>query len=125
MPDDPFQSPKGEPSIGKGERRTVPRYPFIASAKETDVETGAELAGRVSELSQKGCFIDTPNPFARKTRIRLTIYHGNKVFNALGKVIYVLPNMGMGVVFTEVEPQEMQVLLAWLRECAGAPTNPN
>ena len=108
-------------SVGKDERRSVPRYPFVASAQEGDLETGAELAGRVSELSEKGCFIDTLNSFPDGARITLTIYHAGNVFKALGKVVYVLPNMGMGVSFTKVAPQDMQVLLAWLDECAGSP----
>jgi len=61
MPDDSCQSPGEKPIARKDDRRTVPRYPFIASAKEIDVETRTELAGRVSELSQKDCFIDTLN----------------------------------------------------------------
>jgi hypothetical protein len=45
------------------ERREVPRYPFVASAEQIDVNTGTQLSARVSELSLKGCYLDTLNPF--------------------------------------------------------------
>jgi hypothetical protein len=39
------------------ERREVPRYPFVASAEQIDVNTGTQLSARVSELSLKGCYL--------------------------------------------------------------------
>jgi hypothetical protein len=99
-----------------GERREVPRYLFIANAEETDMDSGTRLAARVSEMSLKGCYLDTLNPFPQGTRIKVRITHENASFTALGRVIYQHPNMGMGIVFTAVEPAQLEVLKKWLAE---------
>ena len=65
---------------GPPERRRTPRYAFIASAREVDVATKTELAGRVSEISENGCFIDTLNPFPEQTQITVTIEHNEQCF---------------------------------------------
>src|SRR2546429_5630193 len=64
------------------ERREAPLHPFIASAEETDLASGARLSARVSELSLKGCYLDTLNPFPKGTRIRLVIFYGGQIFTA-------------------------------------------
>lgn len=56
------------------ERRKVPRYPFIASAEETDLNSGARVSARVSELSLRGCYLDTLNPFPMGSRIKLLVF---------------------------------------------------
>ena len=99
------------------EKRRVPRYAFIASAKELDVATKTELPGRVSEISEYGCFIDTLNPFPDQTQISVTVEHNQQVFRAVGKVIYVMPNMGMGVAFTEMKDEAAKILKEWLARC--------
>lgn len=109
----PFQP--GPPE--RREQRRAPRYAFIAAAKEVDVATKTELAGRVSEISENGCFIDTLNPFPEQTQITVTIEHNEQVFRAMGRVVYVMPNMGMGVVFTEMKDEDARVLKEWLQRC--------
>jgi PilZ domain len=101
------------------ERRAVPRHPFIASAEETDLASGARLSARVSELSLKGCYLDTLNPLPEGTPIRLVISHGGATFTALATVVYPQSNMGMGVEFSAVEPKQLEVLLNWLKELSA------
>jgi hypothetical protein len=98
------------------ERREVPRYPSVASAEEIDIVTGAKLSARVSELSLKGCYLDTVNPFPPGTQIRLVIFHGDSRFTALATVMYSQPNMGMGALFKGVEAEQLEVLRTWLTE---------
>jgi hypothetical protein len=76
----------------------------------------ARLSARVSELSLKGCYLDTLYPFPKGTQIRLVIFHGGATFTAFATVVYPQPNMGMGVEFSAVEPQQLEVLLKWLQE---------
>lgn len=108
--------PLGTNSQQNSERRAVSRYPFIASAEETDLDSGARLSARVSELSLKGCYLDTLNPFPKGTQIRLVILHGSSTFTVHATVIYPQPNMGMGVLFSAVEPEQLEVLTKWLGE---------
>jgi hypothetical protein len=122
MPDD-ASNPKSLPAslggLANSERREAPRHPFIASAEETDLASGTRLSARVSELSLKGCYLDTLNPFPKGTQIRLVIFHGGATFTALATVIYPQPNMGMGVEFSAVEPEQLKVLLKWLEELSA------
>ena len=36
------------------------------------------------------------------------------MFTALGRVIFILPNMGMGVVFTNIELDQQAILQKWI-----------
>jgi len=122
MPDDsskPTSLPASPSGLSNSERREAPRHPFIASAEETDLASGARLLARVSELSLKGCYLDTLNPFPKGTQIRLVISHGGATFTAHATVIYPQPNMGMGVEFSSVEPEQLEVLLKWLKELSA------
>ena len=74
------------------------------------------LKGRTSDLSICGCFLDMLNPSPEGTAIRIRISQGNTTFTALGRVVFVLPNLGMGVTFTSVEPSHLAVLRKWLAE---------
>jgi hypothetical protein len=49
-----------------------------------------------------GCFLDMLNPSPEGTEIRITVHHASASFTALGRVVFVFPNVGMGVVFTNV-----------------------
>ena len=96
------------------ERRRAPRYRFIADAEITETASDTKLHGRTSDLSIGGCFLDMLNPSPKSTEIRVTISHAGDVFTALGRVAFVIPNMGMGVAFTTVEGNQVTVLQKWL-----------
>jgi hypothetical protein len=115
----PTTPAEAESSPRNSERRVAPRHPFIASAEETDLVSGARLSARVSELSLKGCYLDTLNPLPKGTPIRLVISHGAATFTGFATVIYTQRNMGMGVEFTGVELEQLEVLLKWLKELSG------
>jgi len=40
-------------------------------------------------------------------------------FTARGKVVFLFPNMGMGVMFTSVPASQQTVLEKWLEELSG------
>jgi hypothetical protein len=56
------------------------------------------------------------NPPPEGAEIRVTIFHATTTFTSLAKVIFVFPNMGMGVVFTSAEPDQSAILQQWLSE---------
>jgi len=107
-----------KPSAGlpKGERREAPRYPFVATAEQIELMTDTRLTARVSELSVKGCFLDSLNPFLEGTKVKVVIVHGNETFSTLGKVIHCQPNLGMGIAFSVVAPNQQEILNKRLAE---------
>jgi hypothetical protein len=102
------------------ERRHAPRYPFIAEAEVTETSSDTKLVAKTSDLSIRGCFLDMLNPSPQGTNVRVTISHEGATFTALGSVVFVLPNMGMGVVFTSVEHGQQAILQKWIATLSSA-----
>jgi hypothetical protein len=102
------------------ERRRAPRYPFIAEAEVTETSSDTKLVAKTSDLSIGGCFLDMLNPSPQDTAVRVRISHENTTFTALGSVVFVLPNMGMGVVFTRVEHDQQAILQKWIASLSCA-----
>jgi hypothetical protein len=117
--DSPKPTNAGQSDLQGRKRREVPRYPFVANAEEIDIDTGAKVSACVLELSLKGCYLDTLNPFPKGTQIRLVIFHGDSKFTALVTVMYSQPNLGMGARCKAVEPEQLEVLRTWLAESNG------
>ena len=63
--------------------------------------------------------MDTINPFPKDSPIRLSITRDNVSFKTQGKVAYSNLGMGMGVLFTTAEPDQLQSLGKWLTELSG------
>jgi PilZ domain len=102
--------------IVDGERRRGPRYLIIADTELTDVTSDSKRSGRTSELSISGCFIDTGNPAPAGTKLRVRISQRNTTFTAFGCVMSVVPNTGMSIAFTSIEPHQLSILENWLPE---------
>jgi PilZ domain len=92
------------------ERRRAPRYPFIADAEVTETASDTKLNAKTSDLSIGGCFLDMLNPSPAGTEIRVRISHASATFTALGRAVFILPSMGMGVIFTSVEDNQLAIL---------------
>jgi hypothetical protein len=104
----------------ESERRQAPRYPFIAEAEVTEISSDTKFIAKTSDLSIGGCFLDMLNPSPQGTDIRVRISHNDTTFTALGRVIFVLPNMGMGVAFSSVENDQAAILQEWISELSRA-----
>jgi hypothetical protein len=98
------------------ERRRAPRYQFIADAEVVEIESGTTLKAKTGDLSIGGCFLDMLNPSPEGTEIRVTISRGNSTFTGLGRVVFVFPNLGMGVAFTTSEVLQTAILEGWIEE---------
>jgi PilZ domain len=97
-------------------RRTVPRYPLIATAEILECVSEMRLSGRLSEISRKGCFVDVLNTLPPGTMIQLRVSRDQGTFVTSGRIIYVQEGMGMGVAFVDPPADQLQILNAWLSE---------
>jgi hypothetical protein len=104
----------------ESERRNAPRYPFIAEVEVTDISSDTELVAKTSDLSIDGVFLDMLNPSPVGTDVQVRISHRSTTFTALGRVTLVLPNMGMGVIFRNVESDQRAILQGWISELGRA-----
>jgi hypothetical protein len=97
------------------DQRNDSRVPLIAAAEITDLATGACLSARTSDISRTGCYIDSLNPTAIKTVVRIRLAHGGEEVELPGRIVYVSPGLGMGVRFDEdLTPAQIAVLDRWL-----------
>jgi PilZ domain len=102
------------------ERRTTPRYPFIASAELIEQTSTARISSRVTELSLHGCYVEMPNPLPTETQVIVKIYSEGKFFESAGTVVYSRANLGVGITFHQIRPQFLVVLKQWLLAAAVA-----
>jgi hypothetical protein len=86
------------------ERRCALRYSFVAHAELSDEERTTYLQARVSDLSLSGCYLDMIHPLPAGTQIVLYVTDDSGSFQARGKIVYSVPNLGSGVAFLDVDP---------------------
>ena len=101
------------------EKRTVPRYCFIAHVEVIEPASDTHIAGRVSEISRKGCYIDILITLPPGTLVQLKVQRDVGTFSTKGKIIYAQESMGMGVAFLDVADDQLKTLDAWLAELAA------
>jgi hypothetical protein len=109
-------------------RRANPRFTIFADAEVT-LRDGTSVPAQLSELSSRGCYIDTLEPIPMRTKLRLRICDGMSTYELQGKVIYMhsgggLGIFGMGVLFGEMAAEQHSAIEAWLGELAGKHAGP-
>ena len=90
------------------------RYLFVATVELTDTLSEAKVHGRTSDVSLFGCRVETYKPFPTGAKVRIRIAHGSAKFAALGRVSYTTTDGGMGIAFTQIEPNDQLVLEKWV-----------
>jgi hypothetical protein len=98
------------------ERHRARRYSFHAGIELTDLESETQTKAQTSNLSLFGCHVDTVKPLSAGTKVRIKISHRSESFEGLGKVVYARQNEGMGIHFTNIEPNDQLVLDKWIAE---------
>jgi PilZ domain len=115
--------PKLPPSTSKTtegvERRQSCRYPFTAAAEVVELRSQTRVIGRSSDLGSGGCYIDTLAPVAVGTVVRVRLEHGQHHFEAVATVSYAHLSMGMGLAFTQIDPENQALLQKWVGELSG------
>ena len=98
------------------ERRRSPRSTFIASVEITELKSRIHVRARTSDLSLLGCYADTLNPFPEGTQTLLRIVFQKESFEVEAVVVHSKPNMGMGLMFTQINAEQRAILKSWLDE---------
>ena len=116
-----FPAPSVEEPQEKGgaERRVDVRFPFTAAAEVYELRSKARVAGRCSDLSIGGCYVDTLSPFALGSAVRIRMETDHREFEADAVVAYAHPQMGMGLRFTGIKREHEGVLRLWIAELGG------
>jgi hypothetical protein len=99
-------------------QRTVARYSVLGVAELVETAGAVCIVGRMTEISCKGCYVNTPTTVAVNTSLKVVISRDGKNFLTNGKVIYVHDRIGMGIVFVEPTEDQVEILQAWLADAA-------
>jgi hypothetical protein len=103
------------------DRRGAARYPLILVAEVAEANGTAALNARSSDVSRTGCYIDTLNPMPVSTQVKVRLRHGDEVFDAPARVMYVCPGLGMGVMFhKDLTDTQLAILDRWLATAAAS-----
>jgi len=90
------------------------RFAFSAGAEIAPKSSPtAFVPARVTELSLRGCFLETSASFEMQRPVLLKIHDSGEYFEAEASVLYVKPS-GMGLVFRELKPHFRAVLQKWV-----------
>ncbi|HEY4906624.1 MAG TPA: PilZ domain-containing protein [Candidatus Acidoferrum sp.] len=109
---------------GGKERRVEPRYPVAAMAEATEIKSNTKVTGRISDIGIGGCYFEVMSPFAMGAELYVRITRNEKSLAANAKVLYSTGGMGMGLIFTNVAPEQRQILAAWVGELSGSGVSP-
>jgi|HubBroStandDraft_5_1064220.scaffolds.fasta_scaffold300579_2 hypothetical protein len=105
------------------DRRSVPRYPFIAAVDIFEPVSRTAFQGRTAEIGAKGCYVDMVNPLAVNSVFQLRIHRDGSTFETWGRAVYAQEGLGMGVFFLKTQPEQQSVIESWIAELAPAPTH--
>jgi len=100
----------------EAEQRSSERHLFSESAEILDVGAGTRSTARVADISVEGCYVDTINPLAVGTLVRVKICREDAEFISAGAVRNAQPGMGMGIAFAEVSDTGRALLQKWVAE---------
>jgi hypothetical protein len=116
------QMEEGRLSVGARfpERRSAPRFAFDAHLEILDPLEHKQIAGRVSVLSQTGCFARTQTPIAHRAVVQVHIRKDDSVFETWARATPNHPGTETGavLVFLDTQPEQAKVLASWLDELA-------
>lgn len=104
---------------GSSNRRGHPRYSFSSSAEVVSTRGDTRIAGRIADIARKGCYVDTISPFPARTDVFVRITKDRQTFETKATVVYSQAGMGMGLLFTTTEPEQLRTLERWLAELTG------
>lgn len=95
------------------ERRGL-RFAFSASAEIAPASTPtAFVPARVTELSFRGCFLETSASSVLQRPVVVKIYNSGELFEAEATILYLKPS-GAGLEFRDIKPHYRSVLQKWI-----------
>ena len=101
-------------------RRSVPRYPFSAAAAVIEPISGTHLAALVSEISARGCYLESLDQMPRNTIMQISILRNEASFESWGRIAYVQPGTGSGVAFLDTAAAQQRTLDEWIAQISAS-----
>jgi PilZ domain len=106
------------------ERRRSPRFQCSGSAEFRPEGSGVRMWGTLTDVSLHGCYVEMNHTVPLGTRMSLTLEALDVRVHVQGTVRISYPFLGMGVCFSEIEP-EQQVQLEQLLAVLSRQSSPS
>ena len=97
------------------DRRHSQRIPYLCEVCFDGVQTGAANV-RISDLSTKGAFIDSLASFPVGSILHLRFFLRSTEMCVTSEVRHALPQIGMGVRFVDMSPEDEALLKSVVRD---------
>jgi len=97
-----------------GDRREAKRHAFSATAGVRGIASGASISSRAADLSQKGCYLDSLNPFGIGTNVQVRIIWNGGTFMCRAQVRDSQTGMGMGIAFADLDDSQKALIESWI-----------
>jgi hypothetical protein len=110
----PIQSGDIEAGGRFAQKRSVPRYRFASRVTVLEPISGLEFAGRTSDISLKGCFVESVDQFPLNSIVQVRIEAASEAFETWGRVAHVHRALGTGVSFPQIAPDQQLILHTWV-----------
>ena len=102
------------------DRREHPRVKLRVPVELRLEGSEVPIGGAMSDISLGGCYIEMMFTLAKDTKLDITIKIDGTVL-ALGTVVTCDPNVGNGIKFTEMLPEDQEELRRYLEAAQQAP----
>jgi len=100
------------------DRRRSPRFRCAGSAEFTAHESNTRMWGTMTDISLRGCYVEMTTTFPVDTKVDLVLEAMGIRFRAMGAIRISYPFLGMGILFTDIAPDQ-KVLLERLLSALG------
>jgi hypothetical protein len=97
-------------SLPGSERRRSPRFRCAGSAEFTAEDSNVRMWGTLTDISLRGCYVEMSTTFPVDTKVALVLEASGIRFRARGTVRISYPFLGMGILMTEIEPDQKVLL---------------
>ena len=105
-------------SVPEKDRRRSPRFKCAGSAEFTAEDSNVRMWGTLTDISLRGCYVEMSTTFPVDTKVALALDALGIRFRARGTVRISYPFLGMGILMTEIEPDQKVLLEQLLSELA-------
>ena len=97
-------------SVPEKDRRRSPRFKCAGSAEFTAEDSNVRMWGTLTDISLRGCYVEMSTTFPVDTKVALVLEASGIRFRARGTVRISYPFLGMGILITEIEPDQKVLL---------------
>jgi hypothetical protein len=116
-----YRIPERRRAVECGNGKWSPQYSLAVDIEITDEYLGGRIRARTTMLSMLGCVVDTLELFPMGRSVSVKLFHRGAEVSTLGKVLYARSDLGMGLAFTIIEPEDKRILDWWVTEFVSIP----